>query len=117
MRGIMAVLAGLWILGTAFGTALPGASAREAEGGGLPNGMAAGTSEAREAAGVRDDRVAVNRADADQLMRLPGIGPKKARALIEARDRRPFRRPSDLRRVKGFGPKTILRLAPLLSFE
>ncbi|MDM7913723.1 MAG: hypothetical protein QUU85_00450, partial [Candidatus Eisenbacteria bacterium] len=29
----------------------------------------------------------------------------------------PFRAPADLRRVKGIGPRTVERLAPLLSFE
>jgi len=101
------------------GVTASGAQAREA---GAPEevgreGAAVGTEEVRQAPEDGSGRIAVNRADAEMLMRLPGIGPKKARALIEARERRPFRRPSDLRRVKGFGPKTILRLAPRLSFE
>lgn len=62
-------------------------------------------------------RTAVNRASAEDLERLPGIGPRKASALVEARSLRPFKRPSDLRRVKGLGPKTIQRLAPLLTFD
>ncbi len=61
--------------------------------------------------------VAINRASRDELESLPGIGPRKAAALVAAREERPFRRPSDLRRVKGFGARTIRRLAPLLSFD
>ena len=61
--------------------------------------------------------IAINRASQGQLETLPGIGPRKAAALVSAREERPFRRPSDLRRVKGFGSKTIRRLAPLLSFD
>lgn len=61
--------------------------------------------------------VPVNRASAEDLQRLPGIGPRKAAALVEARSARPFRRASDLRRVKGFGAKTVQRLAPLLVFD
>jgi DNA uptake protein ComE-like DNA-binding protein len=30
---------------------------------------------------------------------------------------KPFRRPQDLRRIKGFGAKTILRLTPLVNFD
>ncbi|HOU53652.1 MAG TPA: ComEA family DNA-binding protein [Myxococcota bacterium] len=105
-----------WVLVWLLGLGIPGASAQPVTEG--PLEVSAPTQEVRrsgEEAGP--DRIAVNRANAEQLMRLPGIGPKKAQALIEARERRPFRRPSDLRRVKGFGPKTILRLAPRLSFE
>ena len=61
--------------------------------------------------------VDVNRASAEELQRLPGIGPRKAAALLEARAVRPFRRASDLRRVKGFGARTVQRLAPLMRFE
>lgn len=62
-------------------------------------------------------RIAVNRAAPEELERLPGIGPRKAAALVEARGQRPFKRPSDLRRVKGFGARTVQRLAPLVTFE
>lgn len=61
--------------------------------------------------------VAVNRATFEELQSLPGIGPRKAQALLDARARRPFKRPSDLRRVKGFGAKTVQRLAPSLVFD
>jgi len=62
-------------------------------------------------------RIAVNRAAPEELERLPGIGPRKAAALVEARGLRPFKRPSDLRRVKGFGARTVQRLAPLMTFD
>jgi competence ComEA-like helix-hairpin-helix protein len=61
--------------------------------------------------------IAVNRASSEELQQLPGIGPRKAAALVEARGQRPFKRPSDLRRVKGFGVRTVQRLGPLLSFD
>jgi competence protein ComEA len=75
-----------------------------------------GSPEAAEPAGAAD-RVDVNRASAEALQRLPGIGPRKASALVSARAVRPFRRASDLRRVKGFGARTVQRLAPLLRFD
>lgn len=56
--------------------------------------------------------VDVNTCSYADLLRLPGIGPKKARAILEERGKRPFRGVHDLRRVKGIGPKTIQRLAP-----
>ncbi len=56
--------------------------------------------------------VDVNTCSYADLLRLPGIGPKKARAILEERGKRPFRGVHDLRRVKGIGPKTVQRLAP-----
>lgn len=57
-------------------------------------------------------RLDVNACSFEDLLRLPGIGPKKARAILEERERRPFRSVHDLKRVKGIGAKTIQRLAP-----
>lgn len=58
-----------------------------------------------------------NTADLDALVRLPGIGPALARRILAARDAGPpFARLEDLRRVRGVGPRTLARLAPLLVF-
>jgi competence ComEA-like helix-hairpin-helix protein len=60
-----------------------------------------------------DGRLDLNRASADELEGLPGIGPKTAqRILDDRRVRGPFHRPKDLTRVKGIGPKTMERLLP-----
>jgi len=52
-----------------------------------------------------------NRADAVTLESLPGVGPVRALAILEARGRRPFRRVEDLERVPGIGPRTLAGLA------
>jgi len=62
-------------------------------------------------------RVAINTASTEELQRLPGIGPRKAEWILAARGRRPFRKGADLRRIKGFGPRTIRRLEPMLDFS
>ena len=63
-----------------------------------------------------DGRLDLNTATADELEGLPGIGPKTAQRILEDRRMRgPFRRPSDLTRVKGIGPKTLARLTPLIT--
>jgi endonuclease YncB( thermonuclease family) len=61
--------------------------------------------------------VAVNRATADELERVPGIGPVTASRIIEAREADPFRNPGDLQRVPGIGPKTAGEIAGYLDFS
>jgi competence protein ComEA len=59
--------------------------------------------------------VDLNAAGEAELGKLPGIGPAKARAIVEDRKRRgPFRRVEDLERVPGIGPGTVARLKPLV---
>jgi competence protein ComEA len=50
------------------------------------------------------ERIDLNRATAAELMRLPGVGAKKAQAIVAQRQRQPFRRPEDVVAVKGLGP-------------
>jgi len=66
--------------------------------------LLAGATTASAAADVAG-RVNINAASADELARLPGIGPAKARAIVEHRATEPFRTPDDLRKVKGIGDK------------
>lgn len=63
------------------------------------------------------EQIDVNRAPADELRRLPGVGPSLAEALIEERERAPFSGPADLERVSGVGEVTARRLAPHLRFD
>ncbi|MBB6673947.1 ComEA family DNA-binding protein [Cohnella nanjingensis] len=58
----------------------------------------------------------LNAATAEQLDALPGIGPAKARAIVEYRDAKgPFRSVDDLRQVKGIGPKLMEGLRDLVT--
>jgi competence protein ComEA len=64
---------------------------------------------------LADGRIDINRASAEELTTLPGIGPARAQAIIAAREERPFDSPGDLRRVSGIGEVTFQRLAPLIA--
>jgi len=58
----------------------------------------------------------INRATADQLDTLPGVGPVRAAAIIQYRNTHgPFVRLEDLRQVSGIGPKTFERIRPYLK--
>jgi competence protein ComEA len=62
--------------------------------------------------------VNLNTASGDELERLPGIGPSRARSILELRTRlKRFVRVEDLLRVKGIGRATFRRLRPLITLE
>jgi competence protein ComEA len=57
--------------------------------------------------------VNVNTATAEELQLLPGIGPAKARAILEARrSRGGFEEVDELAEVKGIGEIVVERLRP-----
>jgi comEA protein len=58
----------------------------------------------------------LNTATAIELTKLPGIGPKKAELIVQWRKKHgSFGRVVDLRRVKGFGAKSVKKLRPYLT--
>ena len=59
--------------------------------------------------------IPLNQADAVLLAEVPGIGPKRAAAIVKNRALNGcFLRMSDLDRVRGFGSKTVVKVAPFL---
>jgi competence protein ComEA len=65
-----------------------------------------------------DDPVILNTATADDLRRLPGIGEKRADAILALRARLGrFRAVEDLLKVKGIGRATLRRLRPLVRLD
>jgi competence protein ComEA len=65
-----------------------------------------------------DDPVVLNSATEGDLRRLPGIGAKRAEAILALRARLGrFRAVEDLLKVKGVGRATLKRLRPLLRLD
>ena len=56
------------------------------------------------------ERIDLNRAPLSELLRLPGVGRKKAEALVAYRERSPLLRPEDAALVRGFGPGWLRRV-------
>lgn len=83
--------------------ALQGGQLKAAEGGSEPPAQGPPTVE-------QDSRININEASIDELVRLPGIGPSRAEAIIAERGRRRFRRIEDIMRVPGIGRKTFVRI-------
>ncbi len=61
-------------------------------------------------------KININTASVQELTTLPRIGPKKAAAIIEFRNKNgKFQRVEDIMKVKGIGEKTFLRLKDLIT--
>lgn len=70
---------------------------------------------AQEGARDRVQKVDVNKATAEELIALPGIGPALADRIIEFRERNgPFERIEELLKVQGIGEKSLERLRDLI---
>jgi len=60
----------------------------------------------------------LNTASQEELERLPGVGPARARAILELREQvRRFNRVEDILRVRGIGRATFRDLRPILTLE
>ena len=61
-----------------------------------------------------DEKLDLNSAPRDELMRLPGVGEVLANRIIE---RRPFKTIGDITKVEGIGTATLKRLLPNLTIS
>jgi competence ComEA-like helix-hairpin-helix protein len=58
-----------------------------------------------------DGKVILNLASADELRHIPGVGQKRAEAILKLREKlKRFRRANELLRVKGIGPRSLKRM-------
>lgn len=65
----------------------------------------------------QDQRININEAGPEVLVKLPGIGPSRADAIIVERQKRRFRRIEDIIRVPGIGRKTFGRIRHLIRIR
>ncbi len=88
-----------------------------ADAAGTPDGVTAGgaTGGAIGPAGVSGGLVDINRATAEQLDTLPGIGPATAGKILDARAAAPFTRTSDLRDRKVVSAATYAKIEGLIT--
>jgi competence protein ComEA len=58
----------------------------------------------------------LNKAGKEELLAVPGIGPKMAQSILDLRARKgSFTRVEDLLEVRGIGEKNLVALAPYLT--
>lgn len=61
--------------------------------------------------------VNLNTASKEELMKIDGIGATKAQAIIDYREKTPFKTIEDLKKVKGFGDKTFEKVKDKINVE
>jgi competence protein ComEA len=73
-----------------------------------------GSAAAENSAGVQG-KIDLNKADVAELQNLPGIGPAKAAAIMEYREKNgKFKSTEDLKNISGIGDKTFEKLKDLI---
>jgi competence protein ComEA len=68
--------------------------------------------------GSSQAKVNINTATAEELQKIPGVGPSKANAIIDYRTQNGlFKQEEDLKNVKGIGDKTYEKLADFITVK
>ena len=103
-------------LAVALFALLPAACTHNAE---RPGATAApGQTAAVADAATAQPCVNLNRASAEELMQLPGVGVVMSRRIVEYRERHgPFRRPQEIIVVEGFSEKKYRAIAERLCVD
>ncbi len=71
-----------------------------------------------EAKAAVPQQVSINKASLQQLEAIPGIGAKKAQAILDyIKDKGPIKNQQQLTEVKGIGEKMAAKIASFVSFS
>ncbi len=116
VRLTMSVAAAALVYTLSGGTTVWG---QQPAGTGAPAGTAAPAAAApKKAPAAVATKVNINTADEEALKSLKGIGEKKAKAIIEYRQKNgPFKTVNDLGKVKGIGDKRLGKLKDQITVE
>lgn len=99
------------------GTATENTVAEGAEEG-ESDGAGGGATAPKQSGVTADGKVILNIADASELERLPGVGNKRALKILELREKLGrFKKPTELLRIKGIGPKSLNKMLPHLVLD
>lgn len=67
---------------------------------------------------IENTKININSADSQELSTLPGIGEKKAQAIIQYREENgSFHTTEEIKNVSGIGEKTFAQIAELIKVE
>lgn len=62
------------------------------------------------------EKININKADKDTLLKIKGLGPTKAQNILDYRKKfGPFKKYEDLLKVKGIGEKTLELIKPFIT--
>lgn len=61
--------------------------------------------------------VNINTASKKELMSLDGIGSKKAEEIIKYREKTPFKKPEDIKNIKGIGDKLFDKIKDKIEIK
>jgi competence protein ComEA len=82
----------------------------------VPGVLAQGAATTTKAPAAASAPVNLNTATAEQLEKLPGVGPATAKRIIEYRQKSGgFKKVEELMNVRGIGEKAFLRMKPQLT--
>lgn len=100
-------------------SASPPVAAAPSGSGPPPSGSAPPPDGGAPAGLTADGKVILNQAGPDDLRRLPGVGQKRAEAIVALRQKLGgrFKRLTDLLRVKGIGTKGLKKMEPHLVLD